>query len=167
MNVGEPGWALIDDFFADLAFGRSATTVRRYVRVHQRLMHFLDTADMTLGLGGDRTVLLEAERQFHPEGAFWTIYGADELIACLPSFLHAAWLPGARAEARMQISVVSRLVDHLVRAGRLSAALPPHLFVAVARAADQARQCIELPSVADDTVNRMPRRFLQQPGPEW
>lgn len=167
MDAGEPGWALIDDFFADLAVGRSAATVRRYVRVRQRLGHFLDTADMTLGLGGDRTILLEAERQFHPDGAFWTIYGADELVACLPSFLHETWLPRTRAEARMQISVTSRLVDHLVRSGLLSATTPRHLIVAVARAVDHARDSIEPAATTDEGSNRMPRRFLQQPGPEW
>lgn len=115
MDIDEPGWLLIDDFFRAEAAGKSAATVRRYVRVRERLMAFLDTGDMTLGLGTHPAGLLEAERQFHDAGAFWSLFGPDELVCCLPSFLHESWLPDGVGEARTQISLVSRLLSYVSR----------------------------------------------------
>ena len=158
MDHDEPGWPLIDDFFTSEAEGRSVATVRRYHRVRARLYDFLDTADMTLGLGADPAALLEAERQFHVSGAFWTLYGVDELASCLPSFVHETWLPTSTGEARTQISLVGRLLPRLGPAGGLAGAED-----AVARA---RRELAARPPV-DDTPPRMPDRFRQQDGPRW
>ncbi|MFI5428253.1 hypothetical protein [Aeromicrobium sp. UC242_57] len=168
MHFDEPGWALIDDFFAQLARRRSAATVRRYVRVHQRLTAFLDTADMTLGLGEHRARLLDAEREFHDSGAFCTLYGTPELVQCLPSFLHETWLPAGLTESRMHVSVCARLLDHVVRERAAEAVISPTAVADATRAISQARLDIE--AAAADVVPRAPKippRLLRQPGPEW
>lgn len=168
MYFDEPGWPLIDDFFAELAFGRTATTVRRYVRVHQRLVSFLDTGDMTLGLGDERAGLLDAEREFHESGAFWTLYGSAELVECLPSFLHQAWLPAGITESRMQVSVAARLLDHLVRQGLIDGFIPRDVLAGVCLSIDRARREVELRATKGIGGSpTMPARFLQQPGAEW
>jgi hypothetical protein len=158
MDHDEPGWPLIDDFFSSAADGRSLATARRYLRVRSRLYAFLDTADMTLGLGSEPASLLEAERQFHVSGAFWTLFGPDELACCLPSFLHETWLPASTAEARTQISLVGRLLPRLGSScGRHEAE------AAVVRA---RRQLAERPAPVVDPPH-LPERFRQQEGPRW
>ncbi|NRQ50455.1 hypothetical protein [Aeromicrobium stalagmiti] len=115
MDLDEPGWPLIDDFFHDLAEGRKAETVRRYARVRLRTYDFLDVDDMTTWLDPDDAVLLAAEREFLREGAVWTLLGIDGVLRCLPGLLTPERLPTSAAEARMQVSVVNRLADHLRR----------------------------------------------------
>lgn len=158
MDIDTPGWPLIDDFFAEQAAGRAAATVRRYARVRSRLYAFLDTADMTLGLGSTPAALLEAERQFHASGAFWVLFGADELACCLPSFLHETWLPVGVGEARTQISLVARLGPRLG-----SSCAGYEVRDAVVRARRQ------LAERADDEpgAQRLPERFRRQEGPRW
>ncbi|KQX75555.1 hypothetical protein [Aeromicrobium sp. Root472D3] len=158
MDHDEPGWPLIDDFFRAEAEGRSTATARRYDRVRSRLYDFLDTADMTLGLGSHCAVLLESERQFHQTGAFWTLFGVDELACCLPSFVHETWLPASNGEARTQISLVGRLLPRLGSScGR------PEAEAAVARA---RREVAERPA-GETGSPRMPDRFRRQEGPRW
>lgn len=162
MYFDEPGWSLIDDFFMHLADGRAASTVRRYVRIHHRLVGFLDIGDMTLGLGEERARLLDAERDFHDSGAFWTLYGSAELVECLPSFLHETWLPTGISESRMQISVAARLLDHLMREGLIDRAIGTGVLAGVSRSIERARHEVELR--ADRMIDRsptMPRRFLE------
>jgi len=165
MDIDEPGWPLIDDFFASLCEGRRAETARRYARVRHRLMSFLDTGDMTLGLGTTEVALLEAERQFHDSGAFWALFGPDELVCCLPSFLHETWLPEGDGEARAQISVVSRLLKSL--AGRdLDWTVTRCAYWEAEAAVTEARRVVtRRPNRPEEAA--MPDRFLRQPGPEW
>ncbi|MCL3819002.1 hypothetical protein [Aeromicrobium wangtongii] len=153
MDVDEPGWPLIDDFFGRLADGRASATVRRYARVRSRLYVFLDTADLTLVLGSDRAALLEVERQLHDGGAFWQLFGPDELACCLPDFLHEPWLPGGAQEARVQVTVVARLLALL---GRASA---PD----VQRAREEIAARPESPAPAA----RLPARFRREAGWQW
>jgi hypothetical protein len=166
MDIDEPGWPVIDDFFRAEAEGRSAATVRRYARVRQRLMTFLDTADMSLGLGTHQVSLLESERQFHDTGAFWSLYGLEELVCCLPSFLHETWLPEHRQEAGTQISLVSRLLAMIGRHRDFDRSVASCALYeaddAVRRARIEVRERSAEPGDAT-----MPTRFLQQPGPEW
>ncbi len=158
MDHDEPGWPLIDDFFTSQGEGRSVATMRRYERVRARLYDFLDTADMTLGLGSHPAVLLEAERQFHVSGAFWTLFGADELACCLPSFVHETWLPASAGEARTQISLVGRLLPRLGSSRGRSEAED-----AVAR----ARRELAARPAAEPAPPRIPDRFRRQEGPRW
>lgn len=166
MHIDEPGWPLIDDFFGDLAAGRSDTTIRRYARVHHRLVAFLDTADMTLGLGDDRSTLLDAEREFHDSGAFWTLFGPDELLECLPSFLHETWMPSGVGESRVQISVVRRLLEALMRQQLLGGPGTTRAVLQVSAAIGRAELALEQ-RPAHPAGTQMPSRFLQQRGPEW
>lgn len=115
MDIDEPGWPVIDDFFEHLGIGRKAETRRRYQRVRLRLYDFLDIDDMALWLSPEQVTLLAAEREFHREGAVWTLYGVAGLFQCAPGFVAQEQLPSTAAEARMQISVTNRLVTHLWR----------------------------------------------------
>lgn len=167
MDIDEPAWPLIDDFFRELGVGRKAETVRRYLRIRHRLLTFLDTGDMTLGLGSDPATLLEAERQFHDTGAFWTLFGPDELVCCLPSFLHETWWPDSTVEARTQISVTGRLLGHLSRKRLLDWSVARRAYWDAEAAVVQARRDLARRPARPDRVHQLPSRFRQEPGPQW
>jgi hypothetical protein len=142
MDIYEPGWPLIDDFFERLAEGRKATTVRRYARVRHRLYDFLDTDDMGEWLRPSEVTLLAAEREFRRDGALYGLFGVDGLLRCLPGFVAESQVPTGAAEARMQISVVDRLLLHLRMCHLVPrASLAP--LVAAKRATDYARVDLE------------------------
>ncbi|MFC5678472.1 hypothetical protein [Aeromicrobium endophyticum] len=157
MDADEPGWPMIDDFFRDLAVGRSAATARRYLRVRARLYAFLETADLSGALGADAATVLQAERQRHDSGAFWAVLGVGELARCLPAFAGDPWLPDGLAEARVHLSVVSRL------AARLGDSPGRH---DVHAAVDLSRELLDVRPSATEPP-RMPDRFLRRPGPSW
>lgn len=167
MDIDEPAWPLIDDFFRAEAEGRSAATVRRYARVRARLLSFLETGDMSLGLGTYPASLLESERQFHDTGAFWALFGADELVCCLPSFLHETWLPEEVGEARTQISLVGRLLSSLSRNRDIDWQTTACAWYDAESAVKRARRELGRRPVETAEQPRMPARFHQQPGPLW
>jgi hypothetical protein len=138
MDADEPGWAMIDDFFRDLAVGRSAATTRRYLRARARLYAFLDTVDLGPASGDGDSL-------------------ADDLARCLPDFVREPWLPAGASEARVHLSVV----------GRLAARLAPEVAKGLTGAAvAQAREALD-GRVPDTLPARIPARLLQAPGPEW
>ena len=157
MDADEPGWPIIDDFFRDLAVGRSVATARRYLRVRARLYRFLDSADLGPALGAEAAARLERERQVHASGSFWALHGLDELGRCLPALVREPWLPGGLAEARVHLSVVSRL------AARLGAA---PAAAETAAAVGEALEGLDRRPTATGSA-RMPTRFLAPPGPTW
>jgi hypothetical protein len=163
MDTDEPGWTLIDDFFRDRAEGRSQATARRYGRVRVRLYAFLDTADMTPWLGTQPAALLEAERQLHDAGAFWTLFDAAELACCLPGFVHEAWWPPGLAETRTQIGLVSRLLPRLGASDDRHEA--EHAVVRARRELSARAAGWEPPGHAEPP--QIPRRFRRQEGPWW
>jgi hypothetical protein len=165
MDIDEPGWPIIDDFFTAVGEGRRPATVRRYSRVRHRLYDFLDRGDMTLGLGTEPAALLEAERQFHDSGAFWSLWGADELVCCLPSFLHPTWLPEGVVEARLQITLSGRLLTWL-SAADLDWQVTSCAFYEAQAAVKQALNDLKGRS-SGASEQRMPDRFRQAPGPQW
>lgn len=170
MDIDEPGWPLIDDFFAKEAYGHAEATVRRYARVRHRLTQFLDTGDMADWLGPHPATLLSAEREFHECGAFWQLFGPDELVCVLPGFLIEPWLPEGLGEARTQISLVSRLLSHLSRKRLLDFSVVRRACWDAEAAVKQARIDLEARSAArapDEHAQEMPSRFKQQPGPQW
>jgi hypothetical protein len=166
MELDEPGWPLIDDFVRQLAEGRKPETIRRYDRVRCRLTHFLDPASMAFDLGVAEATLLEAEREFHEHGAFWLLYGPAELAECLPGFVSEPWLPSSVVESRVQISMVTRLVASLHKAGMITATSRTD----VERAAAYARHLLDkrssVPSQDSGTVD-IPQRLLGKPPAEW
>jgi hypothetical protein len=167
MDFDDPGWPLIDDFFGQLADGRAAVTVRRYGRVRSRLYAFLDTGDMTLGLGSDPASLLDAERQFHDGGAFWHLFGPDELVCCLPSFLHETWLPEPVQEARTQITVVARLLTFLGRSGEMDWQGVRCAFWEAEAAVKRARRELAARPTEPAADQQLPARFRREAGPQW
>lgn len=147
MDCDEPSWPLVDDFFAELAFGRSAGTVRRYVRVRHRLLVLVDAADV-----------VDASGQL----------GGAELIACLPDFVAEEYLPTGATQARMQVSVAARLVQHLLRDRLVERALPGEKLAEVYLALERARHYIDTRTADFEVANTtMPARFLQRPGARW
>ncbi|AWB92659.1 hypothetical protein [Aeromicrobium chenweiae] len=178
MDFEEPGWPLIDNFFVRLAEGRKAETVRRYARVRLRLYDFLDVDDMIEWLGPDDATLLAAEREFLRDGAVWTVFGLGGVLRCLPGFLTEAQLPTSGAEARMQVSVVSRFVTDL-RNRHLVPREDVHALLVARRAAMRARDRLQLEqklrAAGPDSglhraiaeIDRVHERFRQQPGPQW
>lgn len=171
MEIDEPGWPLIDDFFSGLAEGRKAPTVRRYARVRHRLYDFLDEDDMSAWLEPDEVTLLAAEREFGRDGALRSAVGLDGLLRCLPGFLAAERLPSTTAEARMQISVISRFVNYL-RGWHLVPREHFRSLVMAARAVQRARLDLharDSPSLqaAIDQIDQIHGRFKQPPGPQW
>lgn len=144
MDIDEPGWAMLDDFFGHLSVGRTAETVRRYARVRHRLYDFLDLDDMTAWLDPADATLLAAEREFCREGAFWTVLGFDELLRCLPGFVATDVLPTGAAEARMQVSVTGRLAKYL-RRHRLIGPTMARPYYACLEAVGRARLLIDQP----------------------
>jgi hypothetical protein len=170
MDADEPGWQLLDDFIADEAFGRAEATVRRYARVRARLTHYLDVGEMADWLGRQPATLLGAEREFHEHGAFWQLFGPDELVCCLPGFLLEPWIPESLGEARTQISLVSRLLSHLSRKRLLDFSVVRCAYWEAEAAVQQARADLQARSDGrepDDWAGQMPRRFRQEPGPRW
>jgi len=168
MAYDEPGWQLLDDFFDDEALGRTESTSRRYGRVRDRLTGYLDVSDMSDGLGTYPATLLDAERQFHEQGAFWMLFGPDELVCCLPPFLRAPWLPDGTGEARTQISLVGRLLDHLRRKRRLDFSVVRCAFWEAEAAVEQARRELrQRPREPDPWATDVPRRLQGEPGPGW
>lgn len=147
MDCDEPSWPVIDDFFAELAFGRSAATVRRYVRVRQRFLALVDAASLA--------------------GRSGALSGA-ELIECVPTFVAEERLPTGAMEARMQVSVAARLVQYLLRDRWVGTALPGEKLAEAYRAIEHARQYIEARASQSTTSNTtIPSRFLQRPGAQW
>ena len=142
MDADEPGWPIIDDFFRDLAVGRSAATTRRYLRVRARLYAFLDTVDLSPALGADADAAVAL---------------ADEIARCLPAFVSEPWMPDGLTEAQVHLSVVSRLAALL---GTSSASRQTAAAVVEAR-----ERVARRPSVIEPA--RMPGRFLARPGPTW
>jgi hypothetical protein len=141
MDADEPGWAMVDDVFRDLAVGRSTATTRRYLRVRARFYAFLDTADLGPAQGSDVAETL-----------------ADDIARCLPAFAGEPWLPDGLAEARVHLSVVSRL------AARLGPAAARRRTDA---AVVQSRERLARRAPGDVVPARLPDRFRSRPGPEW
>lgn len=171
MDIDEPGWTVIDDFFERLAAGRKPETCRRYARTRLRLYDYLDVDDMAAWLGPDDATLLAAEREFLRAGAVWGLFGIDGLLRCLPGFLTEEHLPTSAAEARMQISVIDRLLLRL----RTLHAVPAESvrwWVLARRAAREARWDLETrlgtrPSALQQAVDHIDARFRRRPGPQW
>ena len=170
MILDEPGWQLIDDFFLHEGQGRSESTARRYERIRSRLTEFLDLADMADSLGTHPATLLEAEREFHEHGAFWQLFGADELVCCLPAFLSDGWMPRSLGESRTQISLVGRLLTHLRRNQVLDFSVVRCAFWEAEAAVKAARDNVAARASTakpDDWSTDIPARLRDQRSTDW
>lgn len=106
-------------FVAEEAFDVTRSTADRYERVLEHLLTFLDEVDVAPHLGTGPATLLASERQFGERGAFFRVFGFDELVVCLAGFVENDWLLPARVDARTQISLTGRLLTRLRRDGLL------------------------------------------------
>lgn len=104
---------LLERFLTDMSRGAAVATEKRYTRILRHLQFFLDQVDVAPHLGTDPAAILEVERDFGRHGAFLRIFGATELVCCLPEFLDERWLPSRPGYARTQISLIGRLLRWL------------------------------------------------------
>jgi len=105
-------------FERELEGSRGPITRQRITRVYQRLLVCLETDAESILVGDDR-VLLAAERELEPDGAFVRTMHADDLLFGLDSFLREPWLDPMKQERqdqRVQLRLTSRLIRMLVSA---------------------------------------------------
>lgn len=134
---------LFDRFLNDLSRGKTEKTRSRYAVVIATLRFFLDQVDVAPHLGTDPAALLEIERDFGRRGAFFRVFGATELVCCLPEFLERPWLPRQRGMARTQISVVGRLIPWLERCDLIDMAIARCAYWEAKAAVKSARLALE------------------------
>ena len=101
---------ILRSFLADESAGRSHVVGARYYRVMAHLCHYLESVDATVLLGPESGIILAAEREFQPNGAFLRLFDAHDLIYCLPGFLDSRWLMTNPSDARTQVSLTDRLL---------------------------------------------------------
>jgi len=101
-------------FLEDRCRGRQPVTIDRYLRIDEHLRTYLEARGQDRICTGN-VLLLAAEREFQPLGAFCRIMHADALLAALPEFLGTEWLMPRRLDCKVQISQSSRLVHWLIR----------------------------------------------------
>jgi hypothetical protein len=101
-------------FLEDRCRARQPVTIDRYLRIDEHLRTYLEARGQDR-LCSDDALLLAAEREFQPLGAFCRIMHADALLAALPDFLGADWLMPQGLDRKVQISQSSRLVHWLIR----------------------------------------------------
>jgi hypothetical protein len=139
----EPPLPIIDEIFDKLMRGQSPVGVDRYLRVRDRLMLFFETADMTEALGAERAALLQYQRDYRDIGAFWSMFGAAELIECLPLYISDKWRMRGAGDALTQLLVVSRILD--AASGMCGSSADLDKIVEVRHAMARARMEIRLP----------------------
>lgn len=105
--------ALLERFLTDISRGKTVATQMRYIHILRHFQFFLDQVDVAPHLGTEQAAILEVERDFGRRGALLRIFGATELVCCLPEFLEERWLPSRPGEARTQISLIGRLLRWL------------------------------------------------------
>ncbi|MCI4659133.1 hypothetical protein [Cryobacterium zhongshanensis] len=105
-------------FERELEGSRGPITRQRITRVYQRLLVCLETDAESILVGDDR-VLLAAERELEPDGAFVRTMHADDLLFGLESFLREPWLDPMKQERqdqRVQLRLTSGLIRMLLLA---------------------------------------------------
>lgn len=116
----------LSEFLVQMCTGRRPQTSARYIRVLGHLGRFAAEVELDVvarPLGTDCATLLGCEREFGRGGAFWRIFGYDELVCCLPGFIEGEWLLPQRADARTQVSLTARLLPWLRRRGIIDMSL--------------------------------------------
>lgn len=132
---------VLDDFERDGAIARHPATARRFAATRTRLLAYLAT-DAQHALLPDERLLLQAERQFGPDGAFARVFGPEVLIAALPGFLEPGWLPRQVYDGRLQVRFVELLCQWVVARGLVNAGEMSCLIYGVHDAARAARAAL-------------------------
>ena len=102
-------------FFGREREGKKGLTLQRIDLVERLLRQYLDAAGDRILVDDDR-ILLAAEREFEPDGAFARTMHADDLVFTLPNFLNtvASLEP---LDRRVQLRMVDRLIGFLLGEG--------------------------------------------------
>jgi hypothetical protein len=132
---------ILDSFGRDDPIARHPATSRRSADTRTRLLAYLAT-DAAQVLVPDARVLLTAERQFAPDGAFTRVFGAEVLVAALPGFLEPGWLPRHVYDARAQVRFVELLLDWTVAHGLVDAGEMSCIIYGVLDSARAARRSL-------------------------
>jgi hypothetical protein len=103
-------------FFDREREGKKGLTLQRIDLVERMLRQFLDAEGNRVLVDDDR-ILLEAEREFEPDGAFARTMHADDLVFALPIFLDSSDMLEP-LDRRVQLRMADRLVGTILR-GRL------------------------------------------------
>ncbi|TFC48893.1 hypothetical protein E3T24_12550 [Cryobacterium sp. TmT2-59] len=115
-----PSVPTIDDILGHVihAERERATGVkrRRIDLVESLLRECLETDGERILVEPDR-VLLAAERQFEPDGAFTRTMHAEDLLFVLPLFLTSPWLRPNHLEQRVQLDLAEILATAVMRSG--------------------------------------------------
>lgn len=141
---------ILDGFARDGSMARHPATMRRIGAIKTRLLAYLAT-DAQHALLADERILLGAEREFAPDGAFSRVFGAEVLLAVLPGFLEPAWLPRQAFDARAQVRFVELLRDWIVARGVIDADVSC-LVYAIGDAARAARAFLRERAQAGSTA---------------
>ncbi|HET7326234.1 MAG TPA: hypothetical protein VFJ14_03015 [Nocardioidaceae bacterium] len=135
------------DFLVHVSTGRRPQTSVRYVRVLEHLARFVAEIKLDVvahQLGTDCAMLLGSEREFDCGSAFWRVFGYDELVCCLPSFIEDEWLLPQHADARTQVSLTARLLPWMRRRGIIDMSLCACAYWDAEYAVKKARARLEV-----------------------
>lgn len=103
---------LLVPFFVEQTAEKTGKRLRRVQEVERHLREYLEVAGHR-GLSAEGLGILNFERQFHPDSAFIRCMRADDLLYTLATFIEPAWLPDDPVQARVQVSIVEKLMRWL------------------------------------------------------
>jgi hypothetical protein len=104
---------ILVEFFGREREGKRGLTLQRIDLAERMLRGFLEAEGNRI-LVDDDLVLLAAEREFEPDGAFVRTMHADDLIFALPIFLNSADSLEP-LDRRVQLRMADRLVGTILR----------------------------------------------------
>jgi len=104
---------ILAEFFSRHLEGKAGLRRKRIERVEQRLRECLEMEGHRVLVTSD-LVLLEAEREFHPDDAFARTMHADDLIYVLDTFVRDPWLSQDPTDRRVQLRVTDALAGAIL-----------------------------------------------------
>jgi len=118
-NTSTSADQLLTDFFAGFRAQLTGVRLARAHRVESALRACAEAEGSRILVTRD-VQLLEAERQFAPDGAFARIAHGDDLIFVLAMFVESPRLLEDFEDRRMQLRVIESLVAYLSRRCKLN-----------------------------------------------
>ncbi|WP_022887618.1 hypothetical protein [Glaciibacter superstes] len=103
---------ILTSFFTERLIGATGMVRKRILRVEALLRECLESEGEEILVPADR-VVLAAEREFGPSGAFARTMYAEDLVFVLCLFVKSPWLQGDRLLQPVQLQVVKALVTNI------------------------------------------------------
>lgn len=107
---------ILTSFFARECEGTKGVTRQRTELVERLLRECLEAEGARVLVDRDR-IMLAAEHEFQPEGAFARTMHADDLIFVLPLFVQPPWLHSEPLVQRIQLYLTDALTGHIMYGG--------------------------------------------------